>query len=198
MANFLFYLMATGVVLSALGVVLARNPVKSVVALLSSLIFLSVIYLLAGFQFLAAVQILLYGGAVMVLFLFVVMLLNLGDPEVTESVDEPLFHSGRRAWIGIAVALAICLVGLVTLLRGAMAGLPAGLEQAAFEMPAEGFDPVIPLAGEMFTRYSLPFEAASLLLLASAVGVLVVAKRQRPAQLGPPGEKGDETGGSTA
>ena len=127
MANLLFYLMAAGMVVAAVGVVVARNPVKSVMALLISFVCLSVIYLLAGFQFLAAIQILLYGGAVMVLFLFVVMLLNLGDPAPVEGTgegeDEPLFHGGRRALMGIGVAVAMCVAGLVTLVRASLAGL---------------------------------------------------------------------------
>ena len=180
MANLLFYLMAAGTVVAAVGVVVARNPVKSVLALLISFVCLSVIYLLAGFQFLAAIQILLYGGAVMVLFLFVVMLLNLGDPDpADDAAGEPLFHGGRRALLGIGIAAAICIVGLTTLLRASLAGQPAALHSARIVVPEGGFDPVMGLAEMMFTRYALPFEAASVLLLASAVGVLVIAKRQR-------------------
>jgi len=89
-------------VLTAVGVVLARNPVISVVSLLTCFGSLAVIYLLAGFQFLAAIQILVYGGAIMVLFLFVVMLLNLGglNPE-DRTVTIPSFTIGgavQEAW----------------------------------------------------------------------------------------------------
>jgi NADH:ubiquinone oxidoreductase subunit K/NADH:ubiquinone oxidoreductase subunit 6 (subunit J) len=74
-----FYVLAAGAVASALGVVACRNPLFSVLSLLGSFFCLSGIYLLAGFQFLAATQLLVYAGAIMVLFLFVIMLLNLGD-----------------------------------------------------------------------------------------------------------------------
>ena len=181
--------MATGVVVTALGVVLARKPVQSVLALLASFLCLSVIYLVAGFQFLAAIQILLYGGAVMVLFLFVVMLLNLGDPQTGAGSSERMFHGDRRTMIGLGVAIAIAAVGLTTLLRAATTNQPAALREARIVVPEEGFDPVLGLAGEMFTRYALPFEAASVLLLAAAVGVLVIAKRERRAAPARPDER---------
>jgi NADH-quinone oxidoreductase subunit J len=172
--------MAVGAVCAALGVILARNPVRSVIALLGSFFCLSLIYLLAGFQFLAAIQILVYGGAVMVLFLFVVMLLNLGDLSEEESESEPLFHGGKRAMIGIGVAIALCIGGLTAILRESLTAGSAMAGAPPITIPEGGFDPVDGIAVQMFTRYSLPFEAASVLLLATAVGVLVIAKRQRP------------------
>ncbi|MCP3916074.1 MAG: NADH-quinone oxidoreductase subunit J [bacterium] len=197
MVNLFFYLMAAGTVCAALGVVLARNPVRSVIALLGSFFCLSVIYLLAGFQFLAAIQILVYGGAVMVLFLFVVMLLNLGDPAEAESHEEPLFHRDKRAMIGIGVAVALCAGGLGAVLRASLAGEPALLAATPMPTPETGFDPVLGIAEQMFTRYSLPFEAASVLLLATAVGVMVIAKRQRPGiQSGSQGEEQARAAGS--
>ncbi len=175
MAELLFYLMALGAVLSAVGVVLARNPVGSVISLLASFFFLAVIYLLAGYQFLAAIQILVYGGAVMVLFLFTIMLLNLGDQDVSRSAAEPLFLGGARAVRGLAVAVALGAAGMIGVLRGA-----EHLASSGAPLPEGGLDPLEGLAQAMFTRYSLPFEAASVLLLATAVGVLVLAKRERP------------------
>lgn len=168
--------MALGAVTGAVGVVVARSPVVSIVSLLGTFACLSVTYLLAGYPFLAAIQILVYGGAVMVLFLFVVMLLNLGDPAVAASQEEPLFQGTRRAFWGLGVATALGAVGLIAILRGARSlSVPSGGLQA----PAQALDPVEGLATEMFTRYALPFEAASVLLLVAAVGVLVLAKRER-------------------
>jgi len=172
----LFYLMAVGTLLTAVGVVVAKSPVASVVSLLATFFCLSVVYLLAGYQFLAAIQILVYGGAVMVLFLFVVMLLNLGDVAVAESQDEPLFHRSARSARGVAVAAVLGAVGLVAIVAGARElPRPAG----GFALPEAGLDPLDALAADVFTRHALPFEAASVLLLAAAVGVLVLAKRQR-------------------
>lgn len=174
MANLLFYLMAVLATVAGVGVVVARSPVISVVSLLASFGALAVVYLLAGYQFLAAIQVLVYGGAVMVLFLFTVMLLNLGDLAVTSGRTEPLFHGSRRSVAGLAVATVLGAAGLVGVLQ-----VPWGrFEEAA--VPTAGLDPLDELAALMFTRYSLPFEAASVLLLATAVGVLVLAKRNRP------------------
>lgn len=178
--------MALGAVAGAVGVVVSRNPVASIVSLLGAFFCLSVIYLLAGYPFLAAIQILVYGGAVMVLFLFVVMLLNLGDPEVAASEKAPLFHGTSRALAGLGVAAALGAAGLIAILRGA-SSLP--VPKGGLQAPEEALDPLQGLAAEMFTRYALPFEAASVLLLAATVGVMVLAKRNRPSNTAQPSER---------
>jgi len=181
--NLLFYIAALVAVLTAVGVVLARNPVISVLSLLSCFASLAVIYLLAGFQFLAAIQILVYGGAIMVLFLFVVMLLNLGGLSQEDGEqDDPLFHDRRRSGGGLAIAVALGSASLIGILRGAR---HLAEPTNGFAMPEEGLDALPALAEAMFTRYSLPFEAASVLLLSAAVGVMVLAKRQRDDGLAP-------------
>ncbi len=174
MVDLLFYVMALGAILSAIGVVAARNPVISVLSLLGSFSCVAVIYLLAGFAFLAAVQILVYAGAIMVLFLFVVMLLNLGNPDSEES--EPIFDSAnkrRTALPAFGVAGAM-LFALLAAIQG------ADLAPVSETIKGEQLDKLLPVAEQMFGRYALPFEAASVLLLATAVGVLVLAKRNRP------------------
>jgi len=174
--DLLFYVMALGAILSAIGVVAARSPVTSVLSLLGSFFCVAVIYLLAGFAFLAAVQILVYAGAIMVLFLFVVMLLNLGNPDSQES--EPIFdgaHKKRTAVIAFGVAGAM-LFALLAAVQGSDLS-PVSTTLAALE--GKQLDPLKGMAEQMFTRYALPFEAASVLLLATVVGVLVLAKRNR-------------------
>ena len=171
MANALFYLMALVSVAFALGVILAKNPIQCVLSLLGCFFCLATIYLLAGFQFLAAVQILVYAGAIMVLFLFVIMLLNLGDPGTADKTDAKMF-SRPNATLVVGIALALLFVGV-------MAVRKSGFVQAAVDTPENGIDTVPALASEMFGRYLLPFEAVSLLLLATAVSVLVLAKRDR-------------------
>ena len=170
----LFYLCALGALLCAVGVVVSRQPLNSVLALLGSFGFLAVIYLLAGFAFLAAAQILVYAGAIMVLFLFVIMLLNLADPEEGGEADGPLLSIGRgRAALGMGAAGLLLSVGLLAILGSDVrAAGPAG---------EEAIDDLHAIAGELFGQYLLPFEAASLLLLATMVGVIVLAKRQRGA-----------------
>lgn len=176
MADALFYVMAAAAVLAALGVVLAKNPMQCVLSLLASFFALAVIYLLAGFQFLAAAQILVYAGAILVLFLFVIMLLNLGSPGSEDPTDVRMFS---RANAGLMVIVAAALLFVVALGVRRAGPLPV---QA--ELPAEGLDPIPSLATEMFGRYLLPFEAISILLLATAVAVVVLAKRDRRASEG--------------
>jgi NADH-quinone oxidoreductase subunit J len=171
MADALFYLMAALALLSALTVVLARKPMQCVLALLVSFFALAVIYLLAGFQFLAAAQILVYAGAILVLFLFVIMLLNLGSPESQDPTDLAMFARPN--------ALLMVVVAGALLFAGALAVREAGPLPAAGPAPEHGLDPIPALAGEMFGRYLLPFEAISVLLLATAVAVVVLAKRER-------------------
>jgi NADH-quinone oxidoreductase subunit J len=170
-ANALFYLMALGAVAAALGVVLAKNPVQCILSLLGSFFCLAVIYLLAGFQFIAAAQILVYAGAILVLFLFVIMLLNLGAPGTADKIDARMF-SRPNALLVFLIAAALLVAGAIAVRRS----VPMALAQ---ESPAHGIDTISGLAGEMFGRYLLPFEAVSMLLLATAVAVLVLAKRDR-------------------
>jgi len=180
-ANALFYLMAALSVVAAVGVVLLRNPIANVLSLLFSFFCLATIYLLAGFQFLAAAQILVYAGAIMVLFLFVIMLLNLASLPALEDTGLALFARGRSG-VTVVVAAALLCLGLA-----AVVGSPATAAQTLADMPPDGIDAIkgTPgltegMAGEMFGRYLLPFEAVSMLLLATAVAVVVLAKRNRP------------------
>jgi NADH-quinone oxidoreductase subunit J len=170
-AEALFYFLAALSVLAAIGVVRARQPIFSVLCLLGSFFCLSGIYLLAGFPFLAAVQLLVYAGAIMVLFLFVIMLLNLGDATEVER-NTGLSLSGRRLFVAGTTA---ALLGLN--------GLASAEVQTAFdaeELAGMGaLDDLDALARLLFSRYMLPFEASSLLLLATMVAVIVLAKRQR-------------------
>ncbi len=172
MANLLFYFLSIAAILAGIGVIVSRSPVASVLSLLAAFLAMAILYLLAGFQVLAALQVLVYAGGIMVLFLFVVMLLNLGDPTAT-LYHEPLFHPSGRTTLGLVVAFAL------------LAVIAAGVLSTSFapprpELATVGIDSAQGLASWMFTRYALAFEAVSVLLLATAVGVLVLAKRERP------------------
>ena len=171
MAETLFYLLALGAVGFGVGVVTARMPLFSVLSLLGSFFCVSGIYLLAGFQFLAATQLLVYAGAIMVLFLFVIMLLNLGDLAELERHTGTSLSKGRLAVAG-ATAIAIVLVGIL--------GVGWGEVYAADSTTLEkGIDDLHSVADVLFSRYMLPFEAASILLLATMIAVIALAKRQR-------------------
>ena len=172
MAETLFYLLAAATLAFGLGVVRAKMPLFSVLSLLGAFFCLALIYLLCGFQFLAATQLLVYAGAILVLFLFVIMLLDLGGAEQLER-QAGLSLSGRRLAVAGTSAAALGLVGLLSANLGhtAFVADPARAEH--------GLDELALLAPVLFSRYMLPFEAASLLLLATMVAVIVLAKRQR-------------------
>ncbi|MBK7643264.1 MAG: NADH-quinone oxidoreductase subunit J [Planctomycetes bacterium] len=172
MANLIFYLMAALAVVAALGVVAARNPIMSILALLGSFFALAAIYLVSGFQTLAALQILVYAGAILVLFLFVIMLLNLANETKLERIDLAMFHGRKAVWTFL---IAGALLGISAF--AALAIVPAAGDAPA--LPERGIDELQPLADAMFSRYLLPFELVSVLLLATAVAVLVLAKRNR-------------------
>lgn len=168
----LFYAVALGAVGTALGVVIARSPMTSVVSLLGCFFCLAVVYLLAGFQLMAAIQLLVYAGAILVLFLFVIMLLDLAGPDATDILDPGALRL-RRLPLVLAISVGLLLLSVVALYSGeALAGPDPALA-------AEGIDSTVGLATLVFGRYLLAFEAAGFLLLAATVAVLVLAKRQR-------------------
>ena len=179
MSSILFYILALVALLGAAGVILAKSPMGSVISLLGTFFALAVIYLLAGFQFLAAAQILVYAGAILVLFLFVIMLLNLGAMGSRFELSFAPLQGGRARLAG-AIAVALALVGLIAAQRTTLAATPATAPDA------QAIDGLEGIALELFGRYSLPFQAVSVLLLATMVAVIVLAKRQRA------GEHGEE------
>ena len=172
MAETLFYVLAACAVAFGAGVVLARMPLFSVLSLLGSFFCLAGIYLLAGFQFLAVTQLLVYAGAIMVLFLFVIMLLNLTDEEELRRATQRAL-SGRRMAVAAFTACVLALVGV------AAAGWGGDVYAANPATADHGIDELGSLAEVLFSRYMLPFEAASLLLLATMIAVVSLAKRQR-------------------
>jgi NADH-quinone oxidoreductase subunit J len=175
-ANLLFYVMAAATTVAALGVVLAKNPIASILSLLAAFFGLATIYLLAGFQFIAAAQILVYAGAIMVLFLFVIMLLNLGDERTLHPLELSIFR-GRSLAMVLVVAIGLFMASVVAIAK-------QGVRPVGTATPEHGFDDVNALAEAMFGRYLIPFEAVSLLLLATAVAVVVLAKRDRAPRIG--------------
>ncbi|HTF87244.1 MAG TPA: NADH-quinone oxidoreductase subunit J [Planctomycetota bacterium] len=171
MAEVLFYALSALAVLFALGVVLVKSPMMSVLNLLGTFFCLSGVYLLSGFQFMFAAQILVYAGAILVLFLFVIMLLNLSAIDARSEASPGLLR-GTGAKIGAAVAVAIGAALLISTSAKA-------LRQNPVVPTPDGIDGFVPLSAELFGRYSLPFEAMSMLLLATMVAVVLLAKRQR-------------------
>lgn len=161
----LFLLFGIGAIATAIGTVTRRNPVAAAVNLITHFLMLAGLYLTLEAQFLAALQILVYAGAIMVLVVFVIMLLNLGNEEALRE------QFTSRKVIGIAVALLFLLqIGILVNAR------PTGAVRLAPTASALGTAENI---GQiLFTQYLFPFEAISLLLLAALVGAVILAKRK--------------------
>ena len=166
MEAFFFFVFAAIAVASAVLLVLFRNPVYSALSLVTTLFCLAGLFVLLQAYFLAAVQVIVYAGAIMVLFLFVIMLLNLGHPEAL----EPRVNRYRRTSVVLLMGLLVAELSLLALQR---LGAPS---------PPEGtvFTDHIPAIGRLlYTDYLFPFEVASLILLVALVGVMVLVKRER-------------------
>lgn len=147
---------------SALVVVAHKNPVYSTMALVVTLFSVAVLFVLLGAPFIGVLQVLIYTGAIVVLFLFVIMLLNIGREESQ--------IGGQKAQIGAALLGALVFGGLVILaLSSVRTGPPAGL--------SEDFVSLASLARLMFRQFLLPFEIIGLLLLVAVIGATVVARR---------------------
>jgi NADH:ubiquinone oxidoreductase subunit 6 (subunit J) len=167
-----FWFAALLAVAGAAGVVLQRNPFYSVLSLVVHLIALAVLFLLLNAEFLAAAQVIVYAGAVMVLYVFVVAYVGgledaLTEPNATLRVLAPLFA------LALLVELCVAIIG-------------SGLKALDTEGPALSAGFGSPSAiGEMFlTRFLVAFEVVSLLLLIAAVGAVVLARRE-PTQEAP-------------
>ena len=161
----LFVVLAVLTVVAALTVVLHPNPVKCALALIVTLFLLAVIFVLLEAHMIAALQVIVYAGAIMVLFLFVIMLLNLQN-------DDP--ERGRRRFVVRGMAWAggaLLAVELALLTRGANVG-------TAGTAPA-GYGGALAVAQSLFTDFLLPFELTSILLLVAVVGAVVLAQKQR-------------------
>jgi NADH-quinone oxidoreductase subunit J len=159
----LFYLAAALAVVGALGVVLQRTPVYSALWLIVVLCALAGIYLLLGAEFMAMIQVIVYAGAIMVLFVMVIMLLNAGR-------EEPGDRSRMARWLG-APLVAVFIVMLITVI---WRQYPPELSRWAF--PAEGGPAAI--GRELFRNYVLAFEVTAVLILVALVGAVMLAKKQ--------------------
>jgi len=169
---FFFILLALLVVAGALAVVLTPNPIHSAVALVFTLMATAGIFLTLGAEFLAVVQVIVYAGAIMVLFIFVIMLLNVRKGEAGE---ENLHRLGFGQVMGIALAALLLLqLGLIAL---SVRGRPIEPASDADQLTAAagGHSQAIGLL--LYGKYLLPFEIASLLLLVAIIGAVAMSRR---------------------
>jgi NADH-quinone oxidoreductase subunit J len=161
---FFFYFLSGVAVLSALAVITRRNPVHSAIALIVTLLSLAGLYLMLYAPFVAGVQIILYVGGIMVLFLFVIMLVN-----IDRNMIEDQFN---KQWlVGIVATLALGGLFVTVYLRGSSI-FPTPL--AAMSERSNTQD----IGLLLYRNYLLPFEIASLLLLVAIVGAVVMAKKR--------------------
>ena len=166
----LFHLFAALLILAALGVIIARNPVYSALALVMCFVTSAAIWLLIEAEFLAVVLVLVYVGAVMVLFLFVVMMLDINLAELRQGFT-------RFAWLGWLTALAVIveIVGVVW----ARGGLGIDAAHGGTAEPAT-YSNTLELGRVLYTRYAYPFELAAVVLLVAIVAAIALTMRHRP------------------
>ncbi|HEY0730950.1 MAG TPA: NADH-quinone oxidoreductase subunit J, partial [Chitinophagaceae bacterium] len=157
----LFWTLSALSVISALMVITSRNPVYSVIWLIITFFTISGHYILLNAQFLAIVNIIVYAGAIMVLFLFVIMLMNLSKET----------ESQKNKWLKLAGAVAggSLLLVMVAALRGA--------EKNMAEVGSGNIGLIENLGKVLFTEYVVPFEIASILFLTAMVGAVVIGKK---------------------
>lgn len=155
-------------IVAAVGTIALGNPIRAALSLIVCLFALAGIYVTLYAHFLAAMQMLVYAGAIMVLFVFVIMLLNLGPAQLKEARITVM-----SVLSGVVVLLLCAKFGRLVLHGGAQAGplvpgSPAGPE----------FGTVGPIGEMLFKQFLMPFELASILLLVAVVGAVVVARKR--------------------
>ena len=162
----IFYPLAGICILFALGVVINNSPINSAISLIAMMLCLAGVFILQQAHFIAILQIIIYAGAIMVLFMFVIMLLNLkgkGEDDNWQSRDKNV--------------LLNVLSGLLA--AGILYKLIATINEAKFNSPAlnpDNFGTVREVGTILFTEFVLPFEVASILLLVAMIGAVVLAK----------------------
>jgi NADH-quinone oxidoreductase subunit J len=163
----IFSIVALIAVICSFLVITSRSPVNSALFLIATMISLAILFVLLNAPFLATIQIIVYAGAIMVLFLFVIMLLNLRRDEFgPERKRAQRFFAilfGFLLLIGITTVLKVGVYGVNPIESGSQTAMPVG---------------VAPLAQLLFTKYLFPFELASVLLLVAIIGAVVMAKRK--------------------
>ena len=159
----IFFALAALAVLGAVSLILQRHPIHSALSLIVVMVALAGLYLLMGAEFVAAVQIIVYGGAIMVLFVFVIMLLNAGEEERTN-------FSKLATYAGIPLAVATA--GLIA---AAIVRSSAGLSSAG---PNGTLTSTKTLSMLLFREFVYPFELTSFLILVAILGAIVLAQRE--------------------
>lgn len=164
-----FYTIAACILGFAGLVVTTKDTVHSILFLVLDFLFVAALYVLLGAQFLAVIQVLVYAGGIVVLYLFVVMLVNLKRPP--EGYRDP--HRLSKIGLGLSAAVLIELAAIAAI--GSATPAPA-LAGSAEAMPVSGNTEQV--GWLLYTSYLIPFEIASMLLLVAMIGAIVLAKRE--------------------
>ena len=167
MEQVLFFILAVLALASALNVIVQRNPLYSALSLIGTLASLSALYLTLHAQFIAAIQIVVYAGAIMVLFIFVIMLLNVPK-------DQPVIEKHRA--LGF---LAIPFAGLMIWETfSVLKAIPLKTPPVVIDSGDKAVGTTWSVGFNLFTQYLLPFEVTSVLILMAIVGAMVLARRE--------------------
>lgn len=159
----IFFVLAAVAVLGAVSLIVQRHPIHSALSLIVVMVALAGLYLLMGAEFVAAVQIIVYGGAIMVLFVFVIMLLNAGEEERTN-------FSKLATYAGIPLAVAV--TGLIA------AALVHSTGSMTAPEPSGALTSTRTLSMLLFKEFVYPFELTSFLILVAILGAIVLAQRE--------------------
>lgn len=165
MDEIIFWILASGAIISALLMVTRKSAVPSALMLIVTFCFLAALYLTLNAQFLAVVQVAVYAGAIMVLVVFVIMLLNIRNEEYS-------LTGNWKTMIGVLGVTGI-LAQIVAVFIMASDKLPKQLSPKALELGT-----VESIGTKLYTSYAFPFEMASIILIAAAVGAIVLAKKK--------------------
>ncbi len=157
----LFFLLGAVAVAGAVSLIIQREPIHSALSLIVVMVALAGLYLLLGAEFISAVQIIVYAGAIMVLFIFVIMLLNAG-------LEERTNFSRMATYVGLPLACVLA-VGLVYWVGRLTLGTTAAASMGSVTRP---------LAMMLFQEYVFPFELTSILILIAILGAMVLARRE--------------------
>jgi len=179
MELFVFLVAGGACIVGALGVVLNSNPVHAALSLVGTLFGIAVLFVAQGANFLAAVQVIVYAGAIVVLFLFVLMLLGVDQAE--DLSVEPLGGGQRIAAVLIGLAILALPLFAFWSTEGDATGAPAA--EGAADMIDGGVADIAQLGESLFTTYLFAFEVTSVLLVIAVVGAVVMARKVKRADL---------------
>jgi len=165
MSIFLFWLFAVLMILFGAGVVLFRNPINSAMSMVISFVFLAALFVKLNAYFIGVVQVLVYAGAVMVLFLFIIMLLDLRT------------ESSRKLNIAAVGGGILVLIGFIAAIAKVLASFPL-LQTPKPTLANTEVSDAYMIGMELFSRYNLPLQVVAVLLLVATVGVVVLSRKE--------------------